>query len=160
MNTSHKIVTIEQAIRLRNIWKMLSEKVVFTNGCFDILHQGHIEYLEVSRSKGNRLILGLNTDASISRIKGSLRPVVPEGARARVLAGLTCVDAIVMFDEDTPELLIHELMPDILTKGADYSIESIVGSGFVVGYGGSVETVDLVPGFSTSQVINKIKQAY
>lgn len=145
---------------MRAIWKMLSQPVVFTNGCFDILHQGHVEYLEASRSKGHKMILGLNTDASIARIKGPLRPVVPQEARARVLAGLTCVDAIVFFDEDTPEALINALMPDILTKGSDYTVETIIGSGIVLRNGGSVETVDLIPGFSTTQIINKIKGAY
>jgi rfaE bifunctional protein nucleotidyltransferase chain/domain len=141
-------------------WQETGLQVVFTNGCFDILHQGHIEYLEASRAKGDKMVLGLNTDSSVSKNKGSLRPVVPQMARARVLAALACIDLIVFFEEETPLDLITKLKPDILTKGADYSIDTIVGADFVLHNGGRVETVSLVEGFSTTNLINKIKQAY
>lgn len=141
-------------------WQKAKLQVVFTNGCFDILHQGHIEYLEASRTKGDKMVLGLNTDRSVSKNKGPLRPVVSQNARARVLAALACIDLIVFFDDETPLDLITTLKPDILTKGADYSLETIVGADFVLHNGGRVETVTLVDGFSTSNIINKIKQAY
>lgn len=141
-------------------WQQAGLQVVFTNGCFDILHQGHVDYLEASRAKGDKMVLGLNTDRSVSRNKGPLRPVVPQEARARVLAGLACIDLIVFFEEETPLELITKLKPDILTKGADYSLDTIVGADFVLHNGGRVETVSLVEGFSTTNIINKIKQAY
>jgi len=141
-------------------WQEAGLQIVFTNGCFDILHQGHVEYLEASRAKGDKMVLGLNTDASVSRNKGPLRPIVPQNARARVLAALACIDLIVFFEEETPLDLIITLKPDILTKGADYSIENIVGSDFVLQNGGRVETLTLVEGYSTTNIIEKIKLAY
>jgi rfaE bifunctional protein nucleotidyltransferase chain/domain len=141
-------------------WQQAGLQVVFTNGCFDILHQGHVDYLEASRAKGDKMVLGLNTDRSVSKNKGPLRPVVPQEARARVLAALACIDLIVFFEEETPLELITKLAPDILTKGADYSLDTIVGADFVLNNGGRVETVSLVEGFSTTNIINKIKQAY
>jgi len=157
MVTAEKIVSLETAVNKRNQWKQSSEKVVFTNGCFDILHLGHVDYLEKARQLGNRLILGLNTDASIRRLKGKDRPMVAEHARARVIAALAFVDLVVLFEEDTPLCLIEQLRPDILVKGDDYTIENIVGAEFVISNGGSVETVPLVKGFSTTQLIEKIK---
>jgi D-glycero-beta-D-manno-heptose 1-phosphate adenylyltransferase len=159
MATAEKIVSLETAVNKRNQWKQLGEKVVFTNGCFDILHLGHVDYLEKARQLGNRLILGLNTDASIRRLKGKDRPIVAENARARVIAALAFVDLVVLFEEDTPLCLIERLSPDILVKGDDYTIENIVGAEFVISRGGSVETVPLVKGFSTTQLIEKIKSA-
>lgn len=159
--TTHKITpSWEDALRQRLAWKAAGEEVVFTNGCFDILHQGHVNYLEASRLKGQRLILGLNSDDSIARIKGPLRPIVPEHARAAVLAALQCVDMVVFFDDDTPESLIKYLTPDILTKGADYAIHQIVGADHVLAKGGRVETLPLIDGYSTTAIIEKIRHLY
>lgn len=137
-------------------WKEDNQKIVFTNGCFDILHLGHVDYLEKGREKGDKLIVGLNSDASVNRLKGSKRPIVPEVSRLMVLASLMFVDAVVVFDEDTPLDLISELKPDILIKGNDYTLKNIVGAEFVISQGGNVSTIDLVPGFSTSGIIDKI----
>jgi D-glycero-beta-D-manno-heptose 1-phosphate adenylyltransferase len=157
MATAEKIVSLTTAMNKRAQWKHSGEKVVFTNGCFDILHLGHVDYLEKARQLGTRLIVGLNTDHSIRRLKGKDRPMVVENARARVIAALAFVDLVVFFDEDTPLCLIEQLSPDILVKGDDYTIENIVGAKFVISNGGSVETIPLVKGFSTTQLIEKIK---
>jgi rfaE bifunctional protein nucleotidyltransferase chain/domain len=141
-------------------WQAAGQQVVFTNGCFDIVHLGHIDYLEKARALGDRLVVGLNTDASVSRLKGPLRPVVQEYARARLIAALAFVDTVILFDEPTPQALIEALRPDILTKGDDYTIETIVGAEFVLANGGAVKTIPLVQGYSTTQLIEKIKQSY
>ena len=133
------------------------KKVVFTNGCFDILHLGHIDYLEKARSLGDALIVGLNSDDSVRRLKGSERPVNSEHARARLLAALSFVDAVCLFKEDTPGELIETILPDILVKGGDYTIETIVGAETVIQNGGKVETITLVDGFSTTGIIEKLK---
>lgn len=158
--TESKILTREQAVEQANAWRAAGEAIVFTNGCFDIVHLGHIDYLEKARNLGQRMILGLNTDASVSRIKGPLRPVVNEYARARLMAALAFVDAVTLFDEPTPLALIEAVRPDILVKGDDYSISSIVGADFVLGTGGRVETVALVPGYSTTSLIARIKESF
>ncbi|PRY28155.1 rfaE bifunctional protein nucleotidyltransferase chain/domain [Spirosoma oryzae] len=158
--TESKIVTREQAVEQANAWRAAGESIVFTNGCFDIVHLGHIDYLEKARNLGQRMILGLNTDASVSRIKGPLRPVVNEYARARLMAALAFVDAVTLFDEPTPLALIEAVQPDILVKGDDYSISSIVGADFVLDNGGRVETVALVPGYSTTSLIARIKESF
>ena len=129
-------------------------KVVFTNGCFDILHRGHVEYLSKASDMGDVLVVGLNTDASVKRLKGEGRPINDEQARALVLASLSFVDAVVLFDEDTPYELIKAIRPDVLVKGADYKPEEIVGCDIVTSYGGKVETVPLVEGYSTTQLLN------
>lgn len=128
-------------------------KVVFTNGCFDILHRGHVEYLSKAADKGDVLVVGLNTDASVKRLKGEGRPVNNEEARAMVLASLSFVDAVVLFDEDTPYELIKAVRPDVLVKGADYKKEEIVGYDIVTSYGGTVETIPLVEGYSSTKII-------
>jgi len=138
-------------------WRDHGERVVFTNGCFDLLHLGHVEYLEKARSLGDRLVVGLNTDDSVSRFKGPDRPIQDENSRARVLAALQFVDLVVLFNEDTPQSLISHILPDILVKGSDYLAENIVGADVVKGHGGSVRTIDFIPGYSTSQIIEKIK---
>lgn len=158
--TKNKILSREDFIQQVKDWKTEGNKVVFTNGCFDIVHLGHVDYLEKSRLKGDKLVLAVNTDASVSRIKGDLRPVVMEYARARVLASFEFIDAVTFFDEETPLQLIKECLPDILVKGNDYTIDTIVGSKEVIENGGSVETVELVEGFSTSKIIEKIKKAF
>ena len=133
------------------------KKIVFSNGCFDILHRGHVEYLSKAAAFGDVMVIGLNTDASVRRLKGPSRPVNDEKARAFVLAGLECVTAVVLFDEDTPYNLIKTVQPDVLVKGSDYKPEDIVGYDVVTAKGGKVVTVDLVEGFSTTGIINKIK---
>ena len=130
-------------------------RVVFTNGCFDILHRGHVEYLSKAADMGDVLVVGLNTDASVQRLKGEGRPVNNEEARAMVLASLSFVDAVVLFDEDTPYELIKAVRPDVLVKGADYKPEEIVGYDIVTSYGGKVETVPLVVGYSTTGLIKR-----
>ena len=130
-------------------------KVVFTNGCFDILHRGHVEYLSKAADMGDVLVVGLNTDASVKRLKGEGRPVNDEQARALVLASLSFVDAVVFFDEDTPYELIKAVHPDVLVKGADYEPEEIVGYDIVTSYGGKVKTVPLVEGYSTTFILTR-----
>lgn len=134
------------------------KRVVFTNGCFDILHAGHVDYLSQARDLGDLLVLGLNTDASVKRQnKGPERPVNNEIARAKVLAGLGCVDAIVLFDEDTPYELIKSVKPDVLVKGDDYKPENIVGYDIVTSTGGKVVTIPFLEGFSTTSIVKKLK---
>ncbi|WP_338872245.1 D-glycero-beta-D-manno-heptose 1-phosphate adenylyltransferase [Spirosoma sp. SC4-14] len=158
--TESKILTREQAIRQADQWRAEGNQIVFTNGCFDIVHLGHIDYLEKARNLGDRLILGLNTDASVSCIKGPLRPVVNEYARARLMAALAFVDAVTLFGEPTPLELIEAIKPDILVKGNDYSVANIVGADFVLERGGRVDTIALVPGYSTTKLIERIRQAF
>ena len=161
-----KIVDHEVALRRVNMWKMLSNKIVFTNGCFDILHTGHVTYLAEAAELGGKLIVALNTDDSVKRQgKGENRPVNNEDARSIVLGSLGFVDMIVFFDKDTPLELIEMMQPDILVKGADYDPEStdkssktyIVGSDVVKAYGGEVAAIPLVEGFSTTSIIEKLK---
>jgi rfaE bifunctional protein nucleotidyltransferase chain/domain len=155
--TSEKIQTWDSILPKVKSWKECGEKVVFTNGCFDILHLGHADYLEKSRMLGDRLVVGVNTDASVRKLKGPERPVNPEYARARILAALEFVDAVILFDQDTPFDLISHIIPDILVKGDDYKIENIVGADIVMKHGGEVKTISLVDGFSTTGIIGKIK---
>ncbi len=137
-------------------WKKEGKKIVFTNGCFDILHAGHVDYLEKAKSLGDVLVVGLNSDESVKRLKGQTRPVNPQEYRKKVLQALKPVDLVVIFDEDTPERLIKEVKPDILVKGGDYTIDNIVGADFVMSYGGKVTTIDFVYDVSTSKIIEKI----
>jgi len=137
-------------------WRAAGERIVFTNGCFDLLHAGHVTYLEQARNLGNRLVLGLNTDRSVSALKGPSRPVIHEQDRARVLAALEAVDAVILFDEDTPLSLIKQIKPDVLAKGSDYSEDQVVGSAEVKSWGGRVALVDIVPGRSSSGIIEKL----
>lgn len=156
MSTANKILSLEEAIQKTSEWRAGNSKTVFSNGCFDILHAGHVDYLEKARKKGDHLVVGLNTDQSVSRIKGSDRPIVDEVSRSRVLAALEFVDAVVLFDEDTPYDLIKALNPDILVKGKDYEISNIIGADYVLQNGGKVETIELTEGLSTTNVITKI----
>lgn len=137
-------------------WRSAGKTVVFTNGCFDILHRGHVEYLAQASDLGDKLIVGLNTDASVKRLKGESRPVNDELSRALLLSALQFVDAVVLFDDDTPYGLIKQVQPDILVKGNDYKPEEIVGYDIVTAKGGKVLTIDLVEGFSTTNVIKRI----
>ncbi|MDO4179476.1 MAG: D-glycero-beta-D-manno-heptose-7-phosphate kinase [Phascolarctobacterium sp.] len=142
----------EEIASLSATWKAAGETVVFTNGCFDILHVGHVTYLEKAKNLGKHLIVGLNTDASVQRLKGETRPLVSELARARVLAALECVDAVVLFGEDTPTQLIEKIRPDILVKGGDYKPEQVAGRE----YAGEVQIIDFEDGYSTTGVVEKI----
>ena len=162
----HKIKSLPEAAEQIRQWKNAGEKVVFTNGCFDILHKGHVTYLAQAADFGTKLVVALNTDASVKRLgKGDERPVNPESARCVVMAALGFVDAVVIFDEDTPLETIQALQPDVLVKGADYDADEtdpnskkyIVGSTEVRANGGTVKTVELVQGFSTTNIISKLK---
>ncbi|WP_405285163.1 D-glycero-beta-D-manno-heptose 1-phosphate adenylyltransferase [Gaopeijia maritima] len=132
------------------------ERLVFTNGCFDLIHPGHVAYLEAARALGDRLVVGVNTDASVRRLKGPSRPMVDEEARLRVLAGLASVDAVTLFDEDTPAELIAALRPDVLVKGGDYTPERIVGRDLVEADGGEVAVIPFLPGYSTTALVRRI----
>ncbi len=136
------------------------KKVVFTNGCFDILHQGHIRYLSEARKCGDFLIIGLNSDRSIRNIKGKKRPLVPEGARAELLAALCFVDGVVIFDEEDPLAIIKYLQPQVLVKGADWTEEDIIGAELMKEIGGEVRRIPVVPGISTSDIIRRIVDLY
>lgn len=145
-------------VRMVNVWRLKSDRIVFTNGCFDILHRGHVEYLEEAASLGDRLVIGLNSDASVKRLgKGADRPLNDQDSRALVLAALRCVDAVVIFDEDTPLALIEALRPDVLVKGGDWQPAQIVGGDIVKGYGGDVRSLKLVDGFSTTALVERIR---
>jgi D-beta-D-heptose 7-phosphate kinase/D-beta-D-heptose 1-phosphate adenosyltransferase len=137
-------------------WRAAGETLVFTNGVFDLLHRGHVEYLEEAAAFGDRLVVGINSDDSVRRLKGPQRPIVPEAERAELVAALACVDAVVLFDDDTPERLIRELRPQVLVKGGDWAIESIVGREFVESLGGRVLSIPLSEGLSTSNLIERI----
>ncbi|MCK4637977.1 MAG: D-glycero-beta-D-manno-heptose 1-phosphate adenylyltransferase [Bacteroidales bacterium] len=141
------------------IWRFLSKKIVFTNGCFDILHLGHIDYLSKAAEFGNVLIVGLNSDDSVRTIKGINRPINDENSRAMILAFLSFVSAVILFDEDTPYNLIKFVQPDVLIKGSDYKPEDIVGYDIVKAKGGEIKTIDFLPGYSTTSIIDKIKKS-
>jgi rfaE bifunctional protein nucleotidyltransferase chain/domain len=162
----HKLQWIQNKIladkvsidRHSHMWRSLGKKIVFTNGCFDILHHGHLDYLAKAADLGNILIVGLNTDSSVKRLKGSERPVNYEQDRAFQLASLLFVDAVCLFDEDTPEELIKLINPHILVKGGDYTVDTIVGAPFILNNGGTVEVIPFVEGYSTSGLISRIKK--
>lgn len=154
--TRQKILSWEELGRWRVYWAFLEQKVVFTNGCFDLLHLGHVEYLEKAAQLGDVLVVGLNSDASIRRLKGSKRPVLPQEARARLLAAMEFVEAVVLFEEDTPQRLIEYLRPAVLVKGGDYTPQAIVGAKFVQSYGGEVVVLPYVEGYSTTKLIQKL----
>jgi rfaE bifunctional protein nucleotidyltransferase chain/domain len=152
----NKIYKLSELKLIVNQWKMLSKKVVFTNGCFDIIHRGHNTYLLEAAELGNKLIVAVNSDESVRKLKGSNRPIVDEYSRALNLASHTYIDAVIIFDEDTPLNLINELQPDVLIKGGDYTLETIVGAKEVLSYGGQVEIIPFLEGYSTTNVIEKI----
>ncbi|HPX76546.1 MAG TPA: D-glycero-beta-D-manno-heptose 1-phosphate adenylyltransferase [Bacteroidales bacterium] len=151
-----KIINPEKLQDFINSLKLNKETIVFTNGCFDILHYGHINYLSKAADLGTKLIVGLNSDSSVQRLKGKDRPINKELERAFVLASLFFIDAIIIFDEDTPEKLIHTIAPDILAKGGDYKVEEIAGSDFVLKNEGKVEIIKFVEGYSSTKIINKV----
>lgn len=155
---SSKLISQQEISRFVNAKRFTGKRIVFTNGCFDILHAGHVDYLTQARDLGDILVLGLNTDESVKRLnKGPERPINNENARAKVLAGLGCVDAIVLFNEDTPYELINLVQPDVLVKGDDYKPEAIVGYDIVTARGGKVVTIPFLQGFSTTNIVNKLK---
>ena len=153
----NKILDLSAAKNKVITWQAEGQKVVFTNGVFDLLHIGHITYLAKAADLGNKLVIGLNADSSVKRIKGDDRPINDQSSRAALLAALFFVDAVTIFDEDTPQELIAALLPDILVKGADYSIENIVGAKEVLANGGEVKTITFVDGYSSTAIINKIR---
>lgn len=153
----NKIYTLSDLKTRIEQWKSAKEKIVFTNGCFDILHKGHLEVLAKTADLGNRLIIGLNSDSSIKNLKGGGRPIVDENSRAILLAAFSFVDAVVLFSEQTPLNLIAEIKPDILAKGGDYKITEIVGHEVVQQNGGEVITIPLIEGFSSTNIIDKIQ---
>ena len=155
----NKIISGNDLAQSLAIWKFQGQKIVFTNGCFDILHLGHIDYLAKAADLGQVLLIGLNTDASVSRIKGPHRPLQDQDSRAMVLASLGFVTAVVLFDEDTPYELISLVQPDILVKGADYKPEEIIGYDIVKANGGDVVTLEFLPGYSTSAIEQKIRNS-
>jgi D-beta-D-heptose 7-phosphate kinase/D-beta-D-heptose 1-phosphate adenosyltransferase len=140
------------------LWHAAKAQVVFTNGVFDLLHRGHAEYLEDARALGDRLVVGVNTDASVRRLKGPSRPIVGEQDRAALVRALACVDLVVLFDDDTPQRLIEAVKPHVLVKGADYAPADIVGREFVESRGGRVTTVPLREGLSTSEIVKRIQE--
>ena len=155
-----KILTLEDLMVALKHLRVSGKRIVFTNGCFDILHVGHVRYLGEARAKGDVLVLGLNSDASVKSIKSDNRPVVSQDQRAEVLAGLACVDYITIFDEADPLSLIQAIKPDILVKGADWEETNIIGSDVVKAYGGEVVRIKLVPDISTSSIIQRILKLY
>ena len=155
---SASILTLEEAILLFGRDKRNGRRVVFTNGCFDLLHPGHIRSLELARALGDVLIVGLNSDASVRQLKGEGRPVIPERERAEILAALESVDAVVIFDALTPRELIGALLPDVLVKGGDWPGGQIVGREEVEAAGGRVVSIPVVPGYSTTAILEKIRQ--
>ncbi len=157
MNYQDKIHNLISGKEHISLLKNRSKKIVFTNGCFDLLHLGHVTYLEEARRLGDFLVVGLNSDASVRRLKGEGRPVKQIQSRVAVLAGLGAVDMVIVFEQDTPLILIQNLMPDILVKGGDYEIEDVVGADLVLANGGSVKIIDFVSGYSSSAIIDKME---
>ena len=155
-----KVKNLGQLIKIRQGLKRQRKKVVFTNGCFDVLHRGHIECLRKAKSFGDVLVVGLNSDSSVRKIKGDKRPILPQGDRAEILASLEMVDYVVIFREETPLDLIASLVPDVLAKGGDYKKDEIVGRDIVESAGGRVVRIRHVPGRSTKGIIGKIARRY
>lgn len=155
-----KIITDPVVLdRLIAVWKFKENKIVFTNGCFDLIHRGHIEYLAKASAMGDVFVVGLNTDTSVRSIKGRSRPLQDEYSRALILAAMRFIDYVVLFNEDTPENLIRKIQPDVLVKGGDYKPSEIVGHDIVTAKGGKVVTIELVENFSTTQLIKKIRKS-
>ncbi len=153
-----KIVSHEDLVRQINTLKFFGKKIIFTNGCFDIMHAGHTYYLNKARSLGDILVVGLNSDDSVKKLnKGSYRPIHTQNKRAEVLASLLCVDFVAIFEEETPLTLIQKVIPNILVKGGDYTESTIVGADIVKKNGGSIEIIPLLEGYSTTGIINKLK---
>jgi D-beta-D-heptose 7-phosphate kinase/D-beta-D-heptose 1-phosphate adenosyltransferase len=158
--TDQKILSVPLLVNILAGERQKGKTIVFTNGCFDLLHVGHVKYLQAARQLGDLLVLGLNSDESIRRLKGPNRPLIGEEERAHILAALNCIDYVVVFDEDTPLKVITALRPDILVKGGDYTPDGVVGRELVESYGGRVELINFVDGKSTTNIINKILESY
>lgn len=154
------VKTVSEMKILRQQFKLQNKKVVFTNGVFDLIHAGHVDYLTKAKALGDILIVGMNTDASVKRIKGDKRPILKQDERAFIISNLKSVDFVVLFDEDTPARIIDELVPDVLVKGADWSIDKIVGRDTVEEHGGEVKTIEFINNQSTSKIIEIIKNKY
>lgn len=152
-----KIMTLEELLKKQSQWRVLDKKVAFTNGCFDIIHTGHIASLTEAANQADYLIVGLNSDASVKRLKGPTRPINTQKGRETVLAALSMVDAVVVFEEDTPLELIKKLLPDVLVKGGDYTVEQIAGAKEVIANGGKVIINPIVEGYSTTHIIERSK---
>ena len=155
-----KLISIDKLVEIREKLKKEGKKVVFTNGCFDILHRGHVEYLSKAKQLGDVLIVGVNSDSSVKRIKGNKRPIIPQDDRIAVLSAIEFIDYIVVFEDDTPYELIKKLVPDVLVKGSDWSIDEVVGRDVVESEGGKVILVELTPGRSTTNIIQTIIERY
>jgi len=155
-----RVLTLDELVDQRAEWKAFGLSVVFTNGVFDILHRGHVEYLNAAKKLGDVLVVGMNSDASVRRIKGPLRPVVPESDRAYIISQLACIDAVCLFEQDTPIDVISAVVPDVLVKGADWNIDAIVGKDVVEAAGGTVQTIEFIPNRSTTNIIAIIKERF
>ena len=157
-HANSRLFELVPLVRLCNVWRLKSDRIVFTNGVFDILHRGHVEYLEEAAALGDRLVVGLNSDTSVQRLgKGPDRPLNDQYSRALILAALRCVDAIVIFEQDTPLELVAAIRPDVLVKGGDWKPEQIMGSDVLKAYGGEVRSLKLVDGFSTTALVERIR---
>ncbi|MBK7104033.1 MAG: D-glycero-beta-D-manno-heptose 1-phosphate adenylyltransferase [Ignavibacteriae bacterium] len=154
------LISLDELLDIRRILKQNNKKVVFTNGCFDILHAGHVDYLTKARECGDVLIIGLNSDKSVREIKGEKRPIVTQEERAYILNSLKCVDYVVLFEEPTPKELIDKIVPDVLIKGGDWAIENIVGRDIVEANGGEVKNIQFVTSQSTTNIIKKVLDSY
>lgn len=152
-----KVLSLDQALKKVEEWKSENDTLVFTNGCFDLLHVGHIDYLSKAKDLGSKLVIGLNSSESVSRLKGPTRPINSTESRSLMLAAFEFVDLVIVFDEDTPMNLISNIKPNILVKGGDYTIETIVGSKEVIEYGGKVEVIPFLEGYSTTNIVTKIQ---
>lgn len=157
MKSAQKIVSVTTLLRRLRRERQAGKTIAFTNGCFDILHIGHVAYIETAKKKNRVLVVGLNSDSSVRKIKGPTRPVNSEMSRARVLAALACVDYVVLFSDETPYELIKAVKPDVLIKGGDWAPDTVVGAEVVKAYGGKVEIIAYIPDFSTTGIIDKIK---
>ncbi len=160
LRTSHTVLRLDELKKIVSLAKGTGKTVVFTNGCFDLIHGGHIEFLQKAREKGDLLVVGLNSDKSVKDIKGESRPIKSERERANIISALKYVDYITIFDESTPEELIREVRPDILVKGDDYAIDEVVGREIVEGYGAKVELIPIVQGLSTTNIVTKILESH
>lgn len=153
-----KIFKKDSLYRQLNIWRFQTKKIVFTNGCFDVIHQGHIHFLMKAADMGSVLVVGLNSDSSVKRLKGTERPLQNENTRSLIMASFSMIDAVILFDEDTPFELIKFVKPNVLVKGGDYQIDQIVGADIVKSYGGEVKTVEFLEGFSSSLLIDNLRE--
>lgn len=155
----NKVIDLKEIEALSKKWKEEGKKIVFTNGCFDLLHAGHVAYLSEAASFGDKLVIGLNSDSSVKKLKGESRPVNDDKTRSSLLASMYFIDAVVFFEEETPLNLITHILPDVLVKGGDYNIDAIVGAKEVFDNGGDVKALSFLPGYSSSSIIEKIKNS-